>query len=105
MGAAAEASNGVVFSMFEDERVLFWPFDTTLGPESSLYEYRGTGNTTPSLVLVSGGAGSTELISQCGTRLGNGGRGERETISEDGSVVFFMAVGADSDVAVVCSLR
>ena len=75
-----------------------WPFDSTIG-QRSLYEYRGTGNASPSLVGVSGGTGSTVLISQCGTLRGNGyleEEEERNAVSEGGTV-FFTAVGADSN--------
>ncbi len=94
LGAAAEAVNGVLLTVNEDG--LRWPFDPTLSGES-LYEYKGTGNTVPSLVGVSGGAGSTVVVSQCGTELGYSDRefGSRNAVSEDGSVVFFTAVGMD----------
>jgi hypothetical protein len=87
-GAAAEAVNGVLLTA--DKDALPWPFDSTVSG-GSLYEYRGTGNTAPTLVGVSGGVGSTALISQCGTTTGG-----QNVMSEDGSVVFFTAVGADS---------
>ena len=96
LGAAAEAVNGVVFTIREPG--FLWPFDSTIG-QRSLYEYRGTGNASPSLVGVSGGAGSTVLISQCGTLRGNsylGEEEERNAVSEGGTV-FFTAVGADSN--------
>ncbi len=105
LGAAADAMNGVVFTI--EEPGLLWPFDSTItgprpanqGPPSGvpLYEYTGTGNTAPNLVGVNGGAGSTELISQCGTELGGGDseRGVRNAVSEDGGTVFFTAQGAD----------
>jgi hypothetical protein len=93
MGAAADASSGVVFSLEESD--LLWPFDSSLGTPS-LYEYRGTGNAVPTLVGVSGGAGSTALVSQCGTLLGGGQLEEYNAVSEDGSHVFFRATGADS---------
>jgi hypothetical protein len=92
-GGAADARNGVVFSV--NEPSLFWPFDSTVGG-GSLYEYTGTGNTEPSLVGVSGGAGSTALISQCGTKLGGVGSQPLgyNAVSEDGSRVFFTALAA-----------
>ncbi len=103
-GGAASAVNGVVFTVREPG--FLWPFDSTIAEDSmsnrlepviahSLYEYKGIGNTTPSLVGVSGGAGSTALVSQCGTELGDGTRGEYNAVSGDGGTVFFMAVGAD----------
>jgi hypothetical protein len=85
-GTAAEPSNGVVFFT---KPGFHWPFDSTLAGLSSLYEYKGTSNVAPSLVAVSGGAGSTALISQCGEQFG--------AISEDGSRVFFTVTGADNN--------
>jgi hypothetical protein len=79
LGAASNASRGIVFTI--ENSALQWQFDTTQG--STLYEYTGTNNVAPSLVAVSGGAGSTALISRCGA--GYGG------ISADGQVVFFTA--------------
>jgi hypothetical protein len=95
-GAAADARDGVVFSIRRSINGApgFWPFDATL-TESSLYEYSGLGNTEPYLVGVSGGAGSTALVSQCGTELGSkGGRLGYNAVSEDGSRVFFTALAA-----------
>ncbi len=107
LGAAAEAVNGVVFQTLKPG--LLWPFDSTItgslaggygsGEERGrpLYEYTGTGNTAPSLVGVRGGAGSTELVSQCGTELGGNDHEEglRNAVSEGGGTVFFTATGAD----------
>ncbi len=100
-----------------------WPGDGTVLSEEgagsvSLYEYAGTGNSEPRLVGV-GNAGplearpreghpylneGAELISRCDTVPGGAGpAGERVTgnhhnaISEDGSLVFFTAVGADDE--------
>ena len=89
VGAAAEAVNGLLVTGDEEGAAFRWPFDPTLSG-GGLYEYRGTGNTTPVLVGVSGGVGSTALIGQCGTAAGG-----QNDISEDGSVVFFTATGAD----------
>jgi hypothetical protein len=68
-------------------------FDETTG--DTTYEYVGTGNQEPILVGVSGGSGSHSLISKCGTA--RGGTGSFATtfynsLSEDGSVVFFTAL-------------
>ncbi len=98
-GVAASAVDGVVFTVRESG--LLWPFDETITEPTrfpvahSLYEYRGIGNAAPSLVGVSGGAGSTALVSRCGSELGGGVFGEHNSVSEDGGVVFFVAVGAD----------
>ncbi len=89
-GGAAEAVNGVLFTS-GGGALSQWPFDSTISG-GLLYEYRGMGNTVPTLVGVSGGAGSTALIGQCGTAAGG-----QNDISEDGSVVFFTATGADNN--------
>ncbi len=73
----------------------YWPFDQANGNEqfNSLYEYVGVSNTAPVLVGVSGGAGSTDLISKCGTGLGSAVRDEMYgALSGDGRTVFFTAV-------------
>jgi hypothetical protein len=67
-----------------------WPLDASTS--LSLYEYAGVGNTHPLLVGVSGGQGSTDLISSCGTRLGEAGNFDVPgRLSVDGRVVFFTA--------------
>jgi hypothetical protein len=74
-----------------------WPFDATPIPSSgkiygdSAYEYSGSGNSQPVLVGVSGGEGSTDLISGCSTGLGNGNGNAPGTLSSDGSTVYFTA--------------
>jgi hypothetical protein len=71
-----------------------WPGDTTTGTGAeSLYEYVGTGASTPHLVGVTGGAGSTALISNCGTSLGSGmGKSMYNAVSNSGARVVFTAV-------------
>jgi hypothetical protein len=69
----------------------YWPFDSTLG-RSSLYEYSGTGNSQPLLVGVSGGPGSTDLISVCGTSAGRGvAYAGASGLSVDGRTLYFTA--------------
>ena len=66
-----------------------WPFDLTTGIQSA-YEYVGLGNAQPLLVGVGGpnaGPGSTDLLSACGTRIGDG----PGALSADGRTVFFIA--------------
>jgi DNA-binding beta-propeller fold protein YncE len=82
-----------------------WPFDAdrTAG---SPYEYVGTGNSAPVLVGVSGGAGSTDLISTCETLLG-GGPGVSHfynSLSADGDTVFFTALACTSGSGVNASV-
>jgi DNA-binding beta-propeller fold protein YncE len=67
-----------------------WPFDQ--GKGASVYEYAGTGNSAPELVGVSGGAGSTDLISTCGTSLGAASGGVFGVLSADGGTVYFTAM-------------
>ncbi len=77
-----------------------WPSLDGGSNASSVYEYVGTGNAQPVLVGVSGGSGSTSLISRCGTHVHYG------ALSEDGGTVYFTAVrcgtgtGANLGVAV-----
>jgi hypothetical protein len=73
----------------------YWPFDETRGvlgsaASSSLYEYVGTGNTTPMLVGVDNAG---KQISQCGDGMG-GDQSEltHNAISLDGETVFFTAL-------------
>jgi hypothetical protein len=89
-GASAGDLSAVLYGL----SVRHWPGDETNAGAESLYEYVGIGNSAPLLVGVSGGAGSTSLISRCGTRLSlNSSRGEQSpAISEDGSTVFFTAL-------------
>jgi Tol biopolymer transport system component len=88
----------VAFELFSPgEHNYLWPFDQTgEGFLSSAYEYVGTGNTQPFLVGVSGGQGSSALISGCGTSLGSfGSQDLYNAMSSDGSVVYFTPWGED----------
>ena len=78
----------VVYELFSPSYL--WSFDQTGEFMSSTYEYAGTGNTQPFLVGVTGGLGSTSLVSGCGTSVGSLFSGEAyNAISSDGSTVFF----------------
>jgi hypothetical protein len=72
-----------------------WAFDEAESEGSNhLYEYTGAGNTQPILVGVSGGEGSTDLISKCGTFLGSPELSFAKlyrSLSTDGRTVFFAA--------------
>ena len=82
----------------------FWPFDATQYGHGihSLYEYAGTGNTTPMLVGVDN---EGQQISQCGTVLGGGSptggaangliNSSHNAMSADGETVFFTAFPPD----------
>ncbi len=76
-----------------------WSFDHTEGEgASSLYEYAGTA-TAPLLVGVTGPQGSHNLISRCGTRLGNREQGFSKlyrSLSQDGRTVFFVVRRCES---------
>jgi hypothetical protein len=80
--ATADLSH-VVF----EARSGFWPFDATAPGSPSLFEYVGSGNAAPVLVGVSGGLGSTDLVSACGTTLDKRGG----ALSVDGRTVYFKA--------------
>lgn len=86
-GVSSDASH-ILFSINK----YYWPFDGTVARGSgaaSLYEYVGTGNTTPMLVGVNDSGG---LIGQCGDALGAGEPergGAHNAVSTDGSTVFF----------------
>jgi hypothetical protein len=73
-----------------------WSFDkgSRQGPgATSLYEYTSASSAEPQLVGVSGGAGSTDLISTCGTGVGasapTSASNSFNPISEDGRIVYF----------------
>ena len=87
MAATSDFSH-VVYQLSED----LWPGYTGTPGSKALYEYAGADNAAPALVGVSGGPGSTSLISGCGTALGGGSNtyvpGE---LSDTGEVVFFTA--------------
>jgi hypothetical protein len=71
-----------------------WSFDHTESNANSLYEYIGAGHSQPDLVGVSGGAGSTDLISACGTSISmeSQARGAAYgTLSADGRIALFTA--------------
>jgi hypothetical protein len=79
-----------------------WPGDSTVlqahatENATSLYEYSGTYNAVPTLVGVDNGG---DLISTCGTYAGGTVQKEgnlHNAISQNGKVVFFTAIGADS---------
>ncbi|THD79796.1 MAG: hypothetical protein E7812_08715 [Phenylobacterium sp.] len=68
-----------------------WPFDAATTSETVL-EYVGTGNSHPLLVGVSGGQGSTDLISSCATALGASfNESPPGYLSADGHTIYFTA--------------
>jgi len=90
-----------------------WPFSETLqaNPEEAVavFQYVGSGNAQPALVGVSGGLGSTSLVSECETQLGNKAPGFAGNESANGRVVYFTAqrcsqgAGVNEGVAVPVS--
>jgi WD40-like Beta Propeller Repeat len=88
--AATSDYSHVLMSAKEDfTQAVKWPFDGTVGPGSSLYEYSGRGNHEPILVGVTGPRGSTSLVGECGTELGSGRGSAYDALSGDGETVFF----------------
>jgi hypothetical protein len=91
--------------VYEVDNSFFWPFDATTGG-SNVYEYSGVGNAQPVLVGVSGGPGSTDLISRCATELGGDKTHAYNALSADGDTAFFTALncaggsGVNAGVAV-----
>ena len=72
-----------------------WPFSETLQEDptiaAAVFQYVGSGNAQPALVGVSGGLGSTSVISECRTELGNKAPGLAGNESANGRVVYFTA--------------
>lgn len=71
-----------------------WSFDHGAPNAESAYEYTSASTTAPQLVGVSGGPGSTDLISTCGTFVGNGTlspASSYNSLSADGRIVYFKA--------------
>ncbi len=62
-----------------------WEFDKS--EHETMYEYSGVGNVSPQLVGVTGPAGSTDLVSVCGTELFHA----PASLSADGRTVYFEA--------------
>lgn len=88
LGASSDGLSAVLYSMTEAR----WPGDLTKPGAESLYEYAGTGSSEPLLVGVSGDAGSTSLISTCGTRFNR--------VSQDAVRVLFTALACGSSPGV-----
>lgn len=84
--------------VYEPQRSL-WSFDHTgegiVFGTPALYEYVGAGNALPLMVGVNGGPESHELISRCGTVLGDPTGGIQRhygSLSADGRTVYFTAM-------------
>ncbi len=85
------ATDDLSHVVYESNNLPLWP-SFEKGEGQSLYAYAGVGSATPTLVGVSGGAGSTSLISACGTNLGSSkARATTEALSGDGHTIYFTA--------------
>jgi DNA-binding beta-propeller fold protein YncE len=97
-----EAMTHTVQSTGDFSRIVYamnrpaWTFDPGEPETPSLYEYGPTSGEEPELVGVSGGPGSRDLISVCGTTIGGvwGGAsaGQYNSLSADGRIVWFTAL-------------
>ncbi len=90
--AATGDGSHVVYSI--EYGPFLWPFDSTVPARPSLYAYDGP-QAAPSLVGVSGARGSSSLISQCGTVLGDAWEANGSVLnalSNDGASIVFTAV-------------
>ncbi len=94
-------SNNVPLSAASEIRL--WPDDPTYGEgQTSLYEYIGSANTEPTLVGVSNkgvvsAIRNSHLVSRCGTGFGNPEGDTYNAISQDGTTIFFTALGFDAN--------
>ncbi len=111
--AATPDLSHVLFTLQPVTKSEQWPKDTTvLAPNNqffnqALFEYAGAGNTEPVLVGVNNAGTASKagaLISDCGTSPGGGQQGGNRlnTISADGSRVFFTAIGAEDPATPEC---
>jgi hypothetical protein len=94
------ATNGILatgdFSRVVYQERNAWP-ELDQGGGVSVYEYLGRGNAAPVLVGVTGGRGSTSLISGCQTETGNGdNQSNPGVMSTDGEIVYFVASACPS---------
>jgi hypothetical protein len=94
-----------MYAYTEDFSHVAWTAGTKIWPEfdgttkrydagTSVYEYVGADNSRPLLVGVSGGQGSHDLISTCGTMLGDQGH-SAGYMSADGRTVYVTVLGSD----------
>jgi hypothetical protein len=89
VGAASRDEESFTYSIAEP--VQQWLFDPTHTKAPTLYEYSGAAS-EPMLVGVTGGAGSTSLLSVCGTTGGGEASMHLGSLSGDGRVAFFTAL-------------
>jgi DNA-binding beta-propeller fold protein YncE len=95
LGNPPRVSDSVPARIVYQTRSPVWSFDNGASGAVSLYEYAGVENSSPQLVGVSGGAGSTDLISSCNTGLGGNNSqdpsSKYNSLSADGRIVYFTA--------------
>jgi hypothetical protein len=81
-----------------------WPSLEGGAINENLFEYAGTGNSSPTLVAVTGPQGSKSLIGACGSSLGGSFhsqlRNEYNSLSADGRTVFFTVAPCASGTGV-----
>ena len=91
-GASADFSH-LVFALSSP---FGWPGDDTFPGASNVYEYSGSGNSSPTMVAVAGGAGSTTPIDRCGVTLGGPSFTTKfNAVSASGDVIVFTPAPAD----------
>jgi hypothetical protein len=100
ISGVAEVYAGVLDVTGDLSRVVYqgglgrlWPSLEGKAVGAATYEYTGRGRSQPVLVGVTGTAGSTSLISACGTELGGGGASHSRynSLAADGRTVWFTA--------------
>jgi hypothetical protein len=86
-----EGSSDLSHIVFQADQ--FWPYSVTAAQGKTVFQYPNGGRREPALVGVSGGLGSTDLISECRTSLGGDAPGAAGEESADGKIVYFLARG------------
>jgi hypothetical protein len=102
-----KVSSGTLLVTSDLSRVVYqaeglWPsLESGARGEEAIFEYYGTNQSRPTLVDVTGAAGSTTLIGACGASLG-GTKGDPNatfgSLSDDGRAVFFTVKACGSSV-------
>jgi hypothetical protein len=89
-GASADLSH-VLFAVENGFESTLWPGDNIVGSGKALYEYVGTGNSSPEHVGVDN---EGHPLGDCSTSLGaDGGRDTYNAVSANGEAVFFTVRG------------
>ena len=93
---ASEDTTHIVYSILVHKGDV-WTGDGTAEDHESLYEYTGPEQSEPQMVGVIGGAGSRELIGECGVNLG-GPASKFNALSAQGTVVYFTPASEDEGI-------